>query len=260
MIKNFTRLFFYLILLTIIVAASTLHAGAQTGPIIVQPTAIYRFQISYWDGGHLLTTNFQEGSANGYTFDPFNLPSFDGMGIYVPPPGYTADPSTGLVPLHRWRVIQNGWRVYFYYSTYFADHGSDYHYEGIMGWVFRPGTVSILNSGPLHPLSIWYSTDLGFWNGYNTFPGDPVEQPPNRPGKTIYFPQGLIAALPPTCVDPEFPQPPVGGGVCLYGMLFNPPPPPPPVSQCNVTQFIKNRCYQLGRYWDDDTCSCQYQY
>ena len=81
MFKNFTRLLLYLTLLTTIGVASALHASAQTGPIVVQPTAIYRFQISYWDGGHLLTTNFQEGSANGYTFDPFNLPSFDGMGI-----------------------------------------------------------------------------------------------------------------------------------------------------------------------------------
>lgn len=255
MTKNFTRLFLYLTFLTIIGTASTLDVSAQTSPIIVQPTAIYRFQISYSDGGHLLTTNFQEGSANGYTFDPFNLPSFDGMGIYVPPAGYTPDSSTGLVPLHRWRVVQNGWRVYFYYSTYFAEHGSDYHYEGIIGYVFTPDRIIISNPAfpqplPLYPLSIWYSTDLGFWNGYNTFPGSPVEQPPNRSGKAAYLPQGLIASLPLTCVDPQFPQ----SHICAYGMPFNPPPPP---ATCNVAQSVKNKCNQLGGYWDDETCSCQ---
>lgn len=267
MLKNFTRLFLYVTLFTGFGVLSARDARAQTNPITVQPTAIYRFQISYWDGGHLLTHVFNEGAANGHTFDPFNMPAFDGLGIYRPPDGYTADPSSGLVRLHRWRVVQSGWRVYYYYSTYFAEHGSDYHYEGVAGWVFPPGTFQMFHPAfsqplPLHPLSIWYSTDLGFWYGYNTYPGSPVEEPPNRPGKANYFPQGLIAGLPPTCIDPQFPQnPPVGGVGCAYGKQFNPPPPPPPPpppGSCNVGQGIKNKCAQLGGYWDDESCSCQY--
>jgi len=241
--------------------ASVPLASGQAGQIAVQPTALYRFEVSYWDGGHLLTSNYQEGTANGYTFDPFNYPTFDGLGIYVPPSGYTPAPSTGLVALHRWTVIQGGWRTYFYYSTYYASHGSDYHYNGIAGWVFTPGRTSITNPAfvqplPLHQLSVWYSQDLGFWNGYGTYPGNYVEPPPNRSGKNPYYDQGVIAALPPACVDPQFPQPPPPGGVgCVYAMPFNPPPPPP---TCNASQSTKNKCAQLGGWWDDETCSCQY--
>ena len=263
MVKNFTRLFLYLTLLTVLGVISAHDARAQTDPIIVQPTAIYRFQISYWDGGHLLTHVFNEGAANGHTFDPFNQPNFDGLGIYRPPDGYTADPSTGLVRLHRWRVVQSGWRVYYYYSTYFAEHGSDYHYEGVAGWVFPPGTLStfqpFIGELPLHQLSIWYSTDLGFWYGYGVFPFN-YEQPPNRPGKNDYLPQGIIASLPPTCIDPQF-GPTPGGGVCFYGMRFNPPPappPPPPPGTCSASQATKSKCAQLGGSWSDETCTCEY--
>jgi hypothetical protein len=267
MLKNFTRRFLYLTLFIVFGVISGRDARAQTDPIIVQPTAIYRFQISFWDGGHLLTHVFQEGSANGHTFDPFNHPTFDGLGIYRPPDGYTADPSTGLVPLHRWRVVQSGWRVYYYYSIYFAPHGSDYHYEGVAGWVFPPNRLSIFHPAfvggtlPLHPLQIWYSTDLGFWYGYGIFPGNFVEQPPNRPGKSNYLPQGLIASLPPTCIDPQFQQqPPPGGLGCPYGMRFNPPaaPPPPTTVTCSASQAIKSKCAQLGGSWNNETCSCEY--
>jgi hypothetical protein len=267
MIKKLTRLVLCLTLFTIFGVINAPRASAQTDPITVQPTAIYRFQISFWDGGHLLTHVFNEGAANGHTFDPFNHPTFNGLGIYRPPDGYTADPSTGLVRLHRWRVVQSGWRVYYYYSIYFAPHGSDYHYEGVAGWVFPPNQFSLfhpafINPLPLHPLSIWYSTDLGFWYGYGIFPGNFVEQPPNRSGKEIYFPQGLIASLPSTCIDPQFQTPPPPGGVgCPYGMRFNPPPPPPPPpppASCNVSTALKAKCGQLGGSWDDDTCSCQY--
>jgi hypothetical protein len=258
--KNFARLFLCLTLFTIFGVASAPSASGQSGQIFVQPTPLYRFQVSYWDGGHLLTANYQEGPANGYTFDPFNYPTVDGLGIYVPPPGYTADPSSGLVPLHRWTVIQNGWRTYFYYSTYYSNLGGDYHYNGIAGWVFTPGRTSLFNPAftqplPLHQLSVWYSQDLGFWNGYGTYPGNPVEPPPNRSGKRPYYDQGVIAALPPACAQPP---PPGSLGCAPYAQAFNPPPPPPPPGSCNTPQWIRNKCVQQGGWWDDETCSCQY--
>ena len=265
MLKNFTRLFFSLTLLTVFGFIAAPDARAQTGPVIVQPTAIYRFQISYDDGGTLLTHVYNEGAANGHAFDPFNNPYFNGMGIYRPPDGYTADPSTGLVRLHRWRVVQGGWRVYYYYSTYYDEHGSDYHYEGVAGWVFPQGTIAVFtpafpNGLPVYPLSIWYSQDLGFWYGYGAYPGDNVEQPPNRSGKANYFPQGFIAKLPPTCLDPQFGNP--VGTVCAYGMQFNPPPSSPPSGgsggTCNASQAMISRCVQRGGDWDDETCSCMY--
>ena len=259
MIKDFTRLFFSLTLLTVFGVLLAPHARAQTGPVLVQPTSFYRFQISSSDGGYLLTHFFLEGSANGHQLVPFTQPTADGLGIYRPPDGYTPDPSSGLVRLHRWRVVQSGWRVYYYYSIYFAPHGGDYHYEGVAGWVFPPGTQSALFptlpfSLQLHPLSIWYSQDLGFWYGYGAFPGFP-ELPPNIPGKRNYVWQGVIAALPPACIEPFQPEPDLG---CLYVVQFNPPappPPPPPPGTCNGVLPIENKCTNLAGYWDDP-CTC----
>ena len=142
MLKNFTRLFFYLTLFTVFGVIYFTPRRSTNRSIGVVPTALYRFQISYWDGGHLLTHFYNEGAANGHPDDTFIHPVLNcPMGIYRPPDGYTPDPSTGLVRLHRWRVVQSGWRVYYYYSTYFSQHGSDYHYEGVAGWVFPPGTA-----------------------------------------------------------------------------------------------------------------------
>jgi hypothetical protein len=264
MLKNFTRFFFYATLFAVFGVIYPPRVGAQTGPIFVQPTAFYRFEISANDGGYLLTHVFNEGAANGHPFVPFNNPTFDGLGIYRPPDGYTADPSTGLVRLYRWRVVQNGWRVYYYYSTTYSEHGSDYFYEGVAGWVFPQGTVATINPAfveplPVYPLSIWYSTDLGFWYGFSIFPDTNAEQPPFRSGKAGYYLQGTVASLPQTCIDPQFnPQPPVG---CAYAKLFNPPPPPPPPpppSSCDATLAMRRSCARLGGFWDDESCSCQY--
>ena len=114
--------------------------GQAPQQAIVQPTELYRFNVSASDGGFLLTGSWQEGLAWGYNQPlapmQMNRGNFAWMGIYVPPgPGWTPDPSAGLVPLHRWLVIQDGWRNYYYYSTFFSQHGSDYYYHGIQGYV-----------------------------------------------------------------------------------------------------------------------------
>ncbi|HKO44945.1 MAG TPA: hypothetical protein VJU84_16830 [Pyrinomonadaceae bacterium] len=263
MLKNFTRLFLYLTLFTVFGVIYSPYVAAQQ-PVGVFPTALYRFQISYWDGGHLLTHYFAEGSANGHTYDPLNHPFFDNMGIYRPPDGYTPDPSSGLVRLHRWRVVQGGWRVYYYYSIYYSEHGSDYHYEGVAGWVFSPGTGSSPGGAPLHALNIWYSTDLGFWYEFRI--GDsPWESPPNRPGKANYVPLGRIAMLPPGCINPEYPSQVPPGEQCFgYVVMFNPPtpppppPPPPPPGSCTSGAGAVSKCSQLGGSWNYETCSCEY--
>jgi hypothetical protein len=255
------RLFLYLTVVAIFGFAAPPQVGAQSSPVIVKPTRVYRFNVSYWDGGHLLTGIYSEGPANGYTFDPISIsiPTGGYLGMYVPPPGYTPDPSSGLVPLHRWTVIQNGWRTYYYYSVYYSNPGSDYHYNGIAGWVFPPGMTQDSRGLPLHQLSVFYSQDLGFWNGYGGIGLGYVEQPPNRPGKRSYVYQGVIASLPPAALDPQFPPPgtpPSAWDVRFYPPL--PPPPPPPPASCNVPQATKNRCAQLGGWWDDESCVCQY--
>jgi hypothetical protein len=261
------RLVFYLTLVAIFGVAAPPQVGGQSSPVIVQPTRVYRFEVSYWDGGHLLTGIYSEGPANNYTFEPIaiSIPSGGYVGMYVPPAGYTPDPSSGLVPLHRWTVIQNGWRTYYYYSVYYSNPGSDYHYNGIAGWVFPPQTTQSRFGQPLHQLSVFYSQDLGFWNGYGGIGFGYVEQPPNRPGKRSYVYQGVIASLPPAIRDPQFPPVPDIGfipsawDVTFYPPLASPPPPPPPPSgSCNVPLATQNRCAQLGGWWDNASCTCQY--
>jgi hypothetical protein len=268
--KNCTRLFLYLILFTILGVATSPPVRGQTGPVAVRPTALYRFEVSYWDGGHLLTGIYQEGVANGYSFDPFNYPSFDGLGIYVPPPGYTPDPSVGLVPLHRWTVIQDGWRTHYYYSTYYTEQPPDRYYNGIAGWVFPPGQ---LTTGPgfgigqplaLHQLSVYYSTDLGFWNGYGGTGVGYNEPPPDRDGKSPYGFQGIICALPPSMADPQFPPGSTVSGV--YDVTFYPPGGGGSSGggggggggSCNPSSGTVNACQHNGGWWDYDTCTCQY--
>ena len=263
MIKNFARLFFYLTLFTVFGLATSPSAFAQGGPVPVTPTRLYRFQVSYSDGGHLLTGIYQNGVSYGYTYDPI----FPGVGIYVPPAGYTPKPSVGLVPLHQWTVIQNGWRTYYYYSPFFSTSlGSDYHYNGIVGYVFPAGTTQHHFDGidgngqanftvPLTQLSIWYSQDLGYWNGagvsgYDAF----TESPPNRAGKLPYIFQGIDCALPIAQFDSQNPPNPLVINHA-WDVIFFPPPPPP---TCNASQATKNKCAQLGGAWDNETCSCQY--
>jgi hypothetical protein len=272
--KRIARMLAGLLLLTNFAFIAGPEAGGQQPlpPVGVRPTTFYRFRISNDDGGYLLTANFAEGVANGYTYDPISFPDTHGLGIYAPPPGYTPDPTKNLRALHRWLVIQGGWRNYYYYSTYFYPHGSDYHYQGIAGYVFAPQQVLYSNPAfiqglfPLHQLSVYYSQDLGFWNGYGSFGfSGYIEPPPNRSGKRPYVDQGIIAAMPPAMQDPQFPIPsPPGGPNFTYDIAFFPPAPTPtptptpPPGSCSASQALKNRCAQLGGSWDDETCSCQY--
>lgn len=290
--KKFAHFFVFIILLMIFGFSAYPRVSGQTGPVSVRPTALYRFEISYWDGGHLLTGIYYEGPANGYSFDPISYPSFDGLGIYVPPPGYTPDPSSGLVPLHRWTVIQNGWRTYYYYSTYYPQQGPGYYYNGVAGWVFPPGMVAwnrpaFIQPLALHQLSVWYSQDLGFWNGYGGFElSSYVEPPPDRSGKRPYGYQGIICALPPAMADPQFPHPPpVGGTDAAYDVAFFPPAPPPGGGtgdggggdggggdgggggggillqshrSCGANHAMRHACAHRRGRWDDASCSCQY--
>ena len=218
---------------------------------------LHRFVISYGDGGHLLTGSLQEGQAWGYFFDRAmiaNRGNFPYMGIYVPPSGYTPDPASGLVPLHRWLVIQGGWRNYYYYSTYYSSTlGSDYHYHGIQGYVFPPGQTTFRGI-ELTQLSSWYSQSYGYWNGTGAIPDDAgffIEPPPH----VSYAYHGKVCATP----GAVQPQPPGQSGPTIFDVFFYPPPPPPPPpppGSCDVPPREINMCAQLGGWWDDETCSC----
>jgi hypothetical protein len=266
--KKFVRPFFYLALFTIFGVASAPRASGQTGPQFVGPTTLYRFQVSYWDGGHLLTGWYSEGPANNYTYDPMNSPFLNGLGIYLPPAGYTPDPASGLVPLHRWLVIEDGWRTYFYYSTGYIDTtGTNYHYQGITGYVYPPGMTQSPSGLELYQLSVFYSQDLGYWNGFGGGGGNNfnfTEDPPNRPGKLPYVYHGSACSMPFSFYNPQFPPSPNPGQPSIGMVLFYPPPPPPSGGggsgggSCTPPQGAVGACQHNGGWWDYESCQCEY--
>lgn len=250
--KKLSARFFILIAMLTFLCLASPQASGQS--IEVVPTPLYRFEVSESDGGHLLTGYYQEGPANGYSYDPITYPNVDGLGIYMPPSGYVPVENSGLVPLHRWTVIQNGWRTHYYYSTYYTEQPSDRYYNGIAGYVYPPGTQNIFVFGtsqgffPLHQLSVFYSQDLGFWNGYGgfVFPGNQYfESPPD----SSYGYQGIICALPPannSLYVKAFVLSSGGSG----GGGEN--------SGCNPPSSSLNACQHNGGWWDYDLCQCQY--
>jgi hypothetical protein len=256
--KLSTHFFAAIALLVLVGFAFSQQANAQI--VQVAPTPLYRFEVSYWDGGHLLTGVYLEGPANGYSYDPIPFPSNDGLGIYVPPPGYEPlpgfFPGAPLVPLYRWTVIEDGWRTHYYYSIYYTDQPSNRYFNGIAGWVFQPNVTQATLGGfgpgqvPLYPLSVWYSSDLGFWNGYGGVP-ESADPPPNREGRSPYGFQGWICRLPPMSeagiLAVPF-APPGGGGGGGGGNN----------GDCNPPQSTLNACQHNGGWWNYEGCYCEY--
>lgn len=264
--RSLVRLFCCIALVVgLISLAPQSSEGQAPQPVIVKPTELYRFNISPNDGGFLLTGSWQEGLAWGYNPEVLpmrmNRSNFGSMGIYVPPAGYTPDPAAGLVPLHRWLVIQNGWRNYYYYSTFFATNlGSDYHYHGIQGYVFPAGQPTFRGI-ELTRMSSWYSQSWGYWNGTGAPVQDAgffIELPPANHGFVFH---GTVCSVAGAVTGTRFPPPPGQPGPTIFDVFFfppAPPPPPPPPPPCNAPQSLKNKCAQLGGWWSDESCSCEY--
>ena len=198
-------------------------AVGQQQPIWVAPQELYRFRISNRDLGYSLSALYPESIRDGFYYET-TLGS-----IYRPPAGYTPDPASGLVPLYRWTVVENGWRVYTHHSTYYGTHSSNYTYNGILGYVFPPGTTSHTfdTGGPvsLTQFSMWYSQKYGVFNGIGAYGYSSYVEP--APHSSFAY-QGVIAAMPPPVfgTNPNHYFPPYGQ--YPYVVKFNPPPPPPP--------------------------------
>ncbi len=191
--------------------------------------------------------------------------------IYAAPPGYVPDPSSGLVPLHQWTVIQNG-RAYTAYDHVYSTQGSNYHYDGIRGYVYHPGLTSITSTfDPNNPREVYlskftrrYSQTYGFWYG-NAVPYrtdvDPIlysfSQPPTSSfdGVAIiggYFQTvcGTSPSLPASSQVPESSPWQGCSDVVLEtgAVTFTAPPPPPPPPTCDATQ--EQSCYNNGGSWN----------
>lgn len=136
--------------------------------------------------------------------------------------GYTPRADQGLTPVHAWRVDERP-RIYYYYSIFYAPHGSNYTYLGTVGYAMARDDP---RGTPFH---YWYSQYYGF---YYTLTG---EYPP---WGTFQY-QGTSWRLP------------VGGA-----FLFD--PIPPPQEPCPGTEWEQENCSINGGFWDDSTCSCRF--
>lgn len=218
-------------------------------PVSVAPQELYRFRISNTDLGYSLSALYAQSLQDGLIYDGV-------VGsIYRPPTGYTPDPASGLVPLYRWTVVENGWRVYTYHSIYYAAHPSNYTYNGILGYVFPPATAQSAARGLL---SQWYSQSYGVFNGRGAPGYLGFEYPPHS--SFVY--QGSIAAMglavsgtrPDFCTDPATSIYCVDPFITNLNVTFYPPPPAP---TCNPNQ--RQSCLDNGGTWNASTCTCRAQ-
>jgi hypothetical protein len=213
--RNSSIRMFGLALLLAVSAGMSQSAFAQT--ISVAATPFYRFITQNATLGHFLTSNFSEGTGNpyNYAYQPFPYQA----DIVPVVPGYNPQPGQGLLPLYRWQVIQSP-RIYYYYSIYYANHGSNYHFQGVAGYVLAS------NDYRGTPLQYNYSQSYGF---YYTLSG---EYPPC----CSFQNQGVGFNLP------------VGGT-----FLFDKIPEP-----CAGFESQHEECDINGGIWNNSTCTCRY--
>lgn len=239
--KIVSRVVLTLISLAVVILSITpQNLNAQTpNAVYVNPSQLYRFRIPGRNLGYVLTTSYQEGVGNNWIYEKIM------GGIFVGPSGYTPDPAWGLVPFHRWNVLQDG-RSYTFYSTVYTPEGPDYTYQGIIGYVYYPFQTSaivdpskgLVTSFPLKQISSYYSQRYGYFQGsgapgYNDYG---IELPPNSSFsyQTIdaaIYPGALFGTAPSNISDPS--------GACR-------PVPGPPPSGC--AQYSFNRGFGIVKF------------
>lgn len=185
--------------------------------ITVQSTPLHRFITQNQTLGHFLTGNFAEGTGSpyNYAYQPFPYQA----DIVPVVPGYTPRAGQGLLPLYRWQVHQSP-RIYYYYSIYYnANLGSNYHFQGVAGYVLPSSGYGGT------PLQYWYSQSYGY---YYTLLG---EYPPC----CSFSNHGIQYNLP------------VG-----QSFLFDKIPTP-----CPGQEGEREECEVNGGVWNNNTCSCR---
>ena len=208
-----------LALLLVVTGGISQSALAQEGEIQVAATPFHRFITQNQSLGNFLTANFSEGSCcpYNYRFEPFPYQA----DIVPLVPGYVPKSDQGLLPVHAWQVHERP-RIYYYYSVFYFPHGSNYQYQGIVGYALASSDT---RGTPFH---YWYSQYYGF---YYTLTG---EYPP---WGTFQY-QGSSWRLP------------VGGSYTFV-------PIPPPQETCPGMEEQRMMCEANGNIWDESTCTCR---
>lgn len=167
------------------------------------------------------------GGYNGQSFLTWHPGEFDGFGRFTVADGnvgiISTSPLQGQVALHRWSTRRG-----FYYSIYFTNHGSDYVYGGVAGYVWPPGT----NLG--FPLHQFYNHSYGHY--YTNFPREINCQP----GEDWTY-QGIMAHV-------NWPAPFTQAfRLCTNGNLGAPP---------SCDPFRAEACRISGRFFNPGNCTC----
>jgi hypothetical protein len=207
--------------LFVILSAGSLQQGVfAQDTITVQASPFYRFITQNATLGHFLTANFSEGTGYpyNYAYQPFPYQA----DIVPVQPGYNPRAGQGLLPLYRWQVDQRP-RIYYYYSTVYDTHGSDYHFQGLVGYVL-PADGSYGGT----PLNFWYSQSYGY---YYTLDG---EYPPCCTFSYHGVPFRLMQ-----------------GGSFIFDKIPEPPDPCPGMEQ------EREDCDLNGGIWNNTTCTCR---
>ena len=207
--------------LLLAVAAGIAPSALAQDTISVAAVPLHRFITQNESLGNFLTPNFSEGSCCPYNY---RYAPFPYQADIVPlVPGYTPRADQGLTPVHAWQVDQRP-RIYYYYSIFYAPHGSNYRYLGVIGYAMARDDA---RGTPFH---YWYSQYYGY---YYTLSG---EYPPW--GTFAYH--GTSWRLP-------------VGGTYLFDKI------PEQVNPCGPdAEALQMECEMSGNSrWNPDTCSCQ---
>jgi hypothetical protein len=255
------------ILVSLLCCLALLSFSNASLPLQAQTTSqvpavpFYRFRVSDTNLGFLYTASFQEGTNAGFTPNGVNNDPNGIIGFIVVPPTPNSTPvdGQGLQPLYRWRVVEDG-RLYYHITPWLGTNGSNYTLEGIVGYTFnlhdntRPGLV----------LNAWYSQSYGYWYALigerqpdASFDFSPFLPPPDN-CQFLYTNPANGLRYCSTYRD--------HGSICKLlqnqggSFTFTTPPPPPPPSPgpCNAGAGVRSKCAQLGGFWDDECCCCQY--
>lgn len=220
MVKNTSSMRLLFLALSLVVAGG-IAQSAFAQEIQVQAVPFHRFITQNESLGNFLTSNFSEGSCCpfNYRYEPFPYQA----DIVPLVPGYVPRADQGLTPVHAWQVDERP-RIYYYYSIYYAAHGGNYRYMGVVGYAMARDDS---RGTPFH---YWYSQYYGF---YYTLTG---EYPPwgtfQYQGYSWRLPVGGTFTFEPV---PE-PQDPCG------------PDGPQQRMECEMNYNMR---------WNEATCSCE---
>jgi hypothetical protein len=165
---------------------------------------------------------------NGYDFQSF-LSWFpadtDGFGRFPIQDGnvglISTSPLPGQVALHRWST-----RKGFYYSIYYTEHGNDYVYGGVAGYVWPAGDSRGF------PLYQFYSQEYGHY--YTNYKSEIGCQPP-----VFWDDQGEMASV-------NFPAPFSQAFRNCRSLVFP--------AACDP--FARFRCQARGQFFNPGNCQC----